>query len=289
MGTTINGTEQFQKDKEVAVYAKINNIIDVETGQIIQQTSEEIKTKSKEPDFVKIYLNTVMSFNGIKNITSDFLLLLCNYITYANNDKIQMRCILNKMIKEEMAQQLNIKINMIEKYIRKCVDAGILFKTEYRGTYIVNPFLFARGEWKNIKSLQTEFDFVNGTWKYVKKFKTREEQEQQEQPEQEVKKELLTHSSAGEHSRTKEENFEIIYALYPKKVGKAKAYEYYLGWLKGRTINGKKWTLTNKQMYLAVKRYVTQQEENEVELKFYKGFDTFMNKAILDYLEQEQG
>ena len=41
-------------------------------------------------------------------------------------------------------------------------------------------------------------------------------------------------------------------------------------------------------MYLAVKRYVTQQEEEAVELKFYKGFDTFMNKAILDYLEEEE-
>lgn len=101
------------------------------------------------------------------------------------------------------------------------------------------------------------------------------------------KKEILICSPAGERQRT-EEDFEIIYALYPKKIGKAKAYEYYLGWLKGRTISGKKWTLTNKQMYLAVKRYVTQQEEEAVELKFYKGFDTFMNKAILDYLEEEE-
>lgn len=175
----INGTKQFQKDAESTVYTKISNIIDVQTGEIITQTSEEIKTKQKEPDFVKIYLNTIMTFQGIKNISSEFLICLCNYITYANDEKTQMRVIINKMIKDEMSAKLDIKINMIEKYIRKCVESGILFKTEYRGTYIVNPFLFARGEWKNIKSLQTEFDYANGTWKYTKKFKTKEEIEKE--------------------------------------------------------------------------------------------------------------
>lgn len=179
MTQIMNGTVQFQKNKETTVYTKLHNIIDSETGEILSQESEEIKTKAKEPDFVKVYLNTVMTFQGIKNISSDFLICLCNYITYANDEKTQMRVIINKMIKDEMSIKLNIKINMIEKYIRKSVEAGILFKTEYRGTYIVNPFLFARGEWKNIKSLQTEFDFINGTWKYTKKFKTEEEIEQE--------------------------------------------------------------------------------------------------------------
>lgn len=175
----INGTKQFQKNKEATVYTKISNVIDIETGEILSQTSEEIKTKAKEPDFVKVYLNTIMTFNGIKNITTDFLLMLCNYITYANNEKTQMRCILNKMVKDEMAQQLNISNSMVDKNIKKCIDAGILFKTEYRATFIVNPFLFARGEWRNIKSLQTEFDFINGTWHYTKKFKTKEELEKE--------------------------------------------------------------------------------------------------------------
>lgn len=173
------GTDQFQKDKVVNIAEKTYTTLNVETGEIISQESEIIKTKQREPDFVKVYLNAVLTFSGIKNISSDFLLCLCNYITYANDEKTQMRIIINKMIKDEMVQKLHIKINMIEKYIRKCVESGILFKTEYRGSYIVNPFLFARGEWKNIKSLQTEFDYTNGTWKYVKRFKTKEEMEQE--------------------------------------------------------------------------------------------------------------
>lgn len=88
--------------------------------------------------------------------------------------------------------------------------------------------------------------------------------------------------------RTPEEAFEIIYGIYPKKKGKTKAYEYYLGWLKGRSINGKKIRLTNKQMYIAVRRYVRQCEADGTELQFYKNFDTLMNKQILDYVEEAE-
>lgn len=88
--------------------------------------------------------------------------------------------------------------------------------------------------------------------------------------------------------RTPEEAFEIIYGIYPKKRGKAKAYEYYLGWLKGRTINGKKIRLTNKQMYIAVRRYVRQCEADGTELQYFKNFDTLMNKQILDYVEEAE-
>ena len=89
-------------------------------------------------------------------------------------------------------------------------------------------------------------------------------------------------------ARNKEEDFEIIYGIYPKKRGKAKAYELYLSWLKGRTINGRKIKLSNKQMYLAVRKYVNQCEEDATDLQYYKNFDTLMGKQILDYVEVEE-
>lgn len=89
-------------------------------------------------------------------------------------------------------------------------------------------------------------------------------------------------------ARNKEQDFEIIYSIYPKKRGRSKAYELYLGWLKGRSINGKKIRLTNRQMYLAVRKYVNQCEEDAMDLQYYKNFDTLMGKQILDYVEVEE-
>lgn len=85
-----------------------------------------------------------------------------------------------------------------------------------------------------------------------------------------------------------ENNFKIIYDSYPKKVGKSKGYEYYLGWLKGRKISGRTIRLTNKQIWQAIANYKREIDKNETELQFIKQFDTFMNKSILDYVEDEE-
>ena len=62
----------------------------------------------------------------------------------------------------------------------------------------------------------------------------------------------------------------------------------YKGWLKGRDISGRKVKLSNKQIWSAIAKYKHQLEENGTEQQYIKNFDTFMNKAILDYVEEEQ-
>jgi len=84
----------------------------------------------------------------------------------------------------------------------------------------------------------------------------------------------------------REDNFKIIYGIYPKKVGRTKAFDNYCVWLKGKSVNGKKIKLTNRQMYLAVEKYVLQQEERGAELEYWKNFDTLMGKQLLDYVEE---
>lgn len=83
------------------------------------------------------------------------------------------------------------------------------------------------------------------------------------------------------------EHFEIIWEKYPRKKGKAKALEYYFQWIKGRKISGFTKKLTDEQMYRAVMRYKKECEEKQIETQFIKHGDTFFNKAILDYLEEQ--
>lgn len=83
------------------------------------------------------------------------------------------------------------------------------------------------------------------------------------------------------------EHFNLIWEKYPNKKGKAKAIEYYLQWIKGRSIAGITRKLTDEQMYYAVVKYQKECEKNNVEQQFIKHGDTFFNKAILDYVEGE--
>lgn len=106
-------------------------------------------------------------------------------------------------------------------------------------------------------------------------------------PELEIEKEIYNNICSPEPDE-RESNFEKIYAIYPKKRGRTKAFANYCSWLKGRSVNGKRRKLTNREMYLAVHAYVEQQKEHETELEYYKNFDTLMGSQLLDYVEVEQ-
>lgn len=106
----------------------------------------------------------------------------------------------------------------------------------------------------------------------------REHPKDESQPQEADKKTVLQQDT---------EDFEKIYAIYPKKRGKAKALEYYRGYVgKGRVINGIRYRLDRKQIYLAVAAYVKEKEETGTELSFYQDFSTFLNKTVLDYLPE---
>ena len=81
-------------------------------------------------------------------------------------------------------------------------------------------------------------------------------------------------------------DFEKIYAIYPKKKGKQRAFGLYCQWLKGKVVNGERIKLTNKQMYIAVRNYVTQQQQEGTDMQYWKNFDTLMGQSLLDYVRE---
>jgi hypothetical protein len=82
-------------------------------------------------------------------------------------------------------------------------------------------------------------------------------------------------------------NFNILYALYPKKKGRTNAYLHYKQWVSknGKMVGNMRYHLSNEQLYKAIKRYVQQQEDSGTELQYYKNFDTLLGRQILDYVE----
>ena len=112
-----------------------------------------------------------------------------------------------------------------------------------------------------------------------------------------VEKSILNHCAPEPHDSNfdKEEqlkkDFEIIYGIYPKKKGKTVAFANYKLWVgNGKDVGGKRYKLTNRQIYLAVKKYIRQQEESgQDDYQYWKNFDTLMGRQLLDYVEVEDG
>ena len=109
--------------------------------------------------------------------------------------------------------------------------------------------------------------------------------EQQSNTNKNVKNVNNIYTSSNDEEMKK--HFALTWDIYPNKKGRAKAEEYFLQWVKGRKINRTTIKLTDKQMYLAVRKYKKECEDQEVEQQYIKHGDTFFNKAILDYIEDE--
>ena len=125
--------------------------------------------------------------------------------------------------------------------------------------------------------------------KYYNRIESEKSSYKNSTPELEIEKEIdINNNICSPKPDERESDFEKIYAIYPKKRGRTKAFANYCSWLKGRSVNGKRRKLTNREMYLAVHAYVEQQKEHETELEYYKNFDTLMGSQLLDYVEVEQ-
>lgn len=163
----------MEKDKEVNLLLSKENqgrkqinknlvteTIDNETGEVTKETFQSEFMVTKEPDYVKVYLNTLCVFNGLSQSVSPVLFEFCKYMTWADNQQILS---VNKYMKDEIALATNLTINSVNKTLKRIVDSGIFIKLDgYRGTYKVNPYFIAKGDWSSVKELRGEFDFIEG-------------------------------------------------------------------------------------------------------------------------------
>lgn len=154
--------QDFRRGKTTAIYESDTSIIDSSTGEILRQEYSTKRKTSSEPDYIKVYYQAMMAVNEISEIPLDFLLALSAQIGFANGDRILFYN--NKTTRRAISDYCEIGDNMTAKYIKRSVEKGILFTTEDRGTYEVNPWLIAKGKWEHIKELQANFQFVAGRW-----------------------------------------------------------------------------------------------------------------------------
>lgn len=161
------------KERNTAFYEHEETVIDQVTGEVLSSVKKTVAKTSAEPDYVKVYYETMMAFNQIHDVPVSFVLSLSKFLEWSNNGKPQCATI-NKRIKSIMCEDCNVSLPQIDRYIKKSVDNGLLFRTEYRGVFEVNPFMIAKGKWESIKQLRTQFDFIGGKWERITEFKNEE-------------------------------------------------------------------------------------------------------------------
>lgn len=144
-------------------YKAITTTVNHDTGEVTREEETTHLKISNEPNYIKLYINTLLAFKELPKTLNPLLLELLSCMGYADPSLKNggQLIVLNSYVKKQMAEKLNTKINTIEKSITSLTKAKLLRRIG-TGTYQVNPNLFGKGEWKDIKAIRATFDFATG-------------------------------------------------------------------------------------------------------------------------------
>ena len=129
-----------------------NTTVDTQTGEVLKR--EKLRCSSqKEPGFVKLYfdcLGVYIKNDGLSASLNDMLLEVLHRASYAQDGQIVH---LGAYDKEQICKATHKSMRRLEQAITTWVKNRVLIRVA-RGIYQVNPFIFGRGDWRDIANLR---------------------------------------------------------------------------------------------------------------------------------------
>lgn len=147
--------------------------IDNQTGELLRH--KQVIQYAKEPAYIKLYLDCLgvfISNDGLSKSLNDMLVEVFKYVTYASDEQLVT---LGKYQKAKICAATGKSEARLEQAITAWVKNNVLVRVA-RSTYRLNPYIFGKGEWRDIENLRATFDFRNGTVETDIEYQTDEEQ-----------------------------------------------------------------------------------------------------------------
>mgnify|MGYP000911225836 CR=1 FL=1 len=149
--TTKKKMKNLAKKEKVFIREEIK-ISEDNTGEIIKSARTEVSLFESEPPYVKLYLNDLCRLNGLNNSEQKILNELIINMGYNNVVPSY------KPVKEMIASKLEMPYNTLDKGIKELHKKGILIR-QARGFYIMDPNLFGRGSWNDVKKIRMVIEY----------------------------------------------------------------------------------------------------------------------------------
>jgi Firmicute plasmid replication protein (RepL) len=132
--------------------------IDVSTGEMLSNQSVKTGSKEVEPNFVKLYLDDIGRLHDLPPYASKLMQALVKTAGY--NNIVPMY----RPVKELICKDINMKMNTLNKAVQMLAQAGVLISMgQGRGLYMLDPNLFGKGRWEDIKRLRLCVDYDRTT------------------------------------------------------------------------------------------------------------------------------
>lgn len=134
---------------------KIESIVDDLTGELLAATTitTDINTIPTEPNYLKLYIDDLGLLN---KLSGSEVVALIHIAAIANYDG---QVCLPLLVKKEIAEKAGVKVQAVNNATVKLTSKGIL-KRIGTAVYLLNPDLFAKGKWREIRELRKAFRYV---------------------------------------------------------------------------------------------------------------------------------
>ena len=154
--------------------------IDLDTGEMNRIVEDEFKGYiDQEPDYIKIYVGTQLCLQKLDPNLAPYIIAFGPYMTYANDSQYTHMVHTDVTVRRGVARYLGVTDDRVKQIIKLLITNGIFIpiidrveqngvitNKQRRGIYFVNPWVVAKGSWKDLKKLRQEIDFVKGSSSY---------------------------------------------------------------------------------------------------------------------------
>jgi|TARA_B110000503_G_C6912548_1_gene315299 hypothetical protein len=142
-------------------YETVVSTTNLDTGEVKQESSVVQFTHGKEPPYVKMYLDDLCALKHVpkaKRALLEMLLKKLDYDGYIN---------LSPRYRDILCKQLGIKPQSLRNSIMDLCKAKLI-KNVSTNEFSVNPYYFAKGDWKTVVEQRRNFHLTvaynaNGT------------------------------------------------------------------------------------------------------------------------------
>lgn len=141
-----------------------------EDGQITHQEEDKTINWGSEPNYIKVYLDTILYLKDLPKGLNGILYAFLKRMAYGN------QLVVNAALKRQIAKELDLSLSSINNAISKFVKGELLIR-EDTGLYLVNPHLFGKGEWKDIAKIRLEVTFDSEGKTIMSEIERKEEKE----------------------------------------------------------------------------------------------------------------
>lgn len=131
------------------------------TTTTTEKTNTVTLAAEKEPDYIKLYLSDIMYLCDIPQQYAAVMCCLLPRMTYAS-EKWGQVIVLNKLIREEICRELGWTSQQTLRNALSSLCKGKILNHVAQGTYVVNPWLFGKGSWKQVSSARINIDYTVG-------------------------------------------------------------------------------------------------------------------------------